>query len=177
MEEKNRIISFFKQPLIYVLIFCIFIQVQIYKTVPQYVLTNDSTTYTTGYTGSITQGKVDPLRTPVYPSLVKIIKTIGGEENLNSNIVKFQKLLFIISLILFCFCLKQLTKNNVIIALLTIVFGICPSILLWNITILTESVSIFEIVLLSFLTIRYLKKPSSIISGAIRNSVISYDYD
>lgn len=167
-KTKNKIVSILKQPIIYILIFCIFIQLQIYKTVPKYVLTNDSLTYTEKYSGSITKGKVDALRTPIYPYLSKIIEKIGGQENLYNNIVLFQKALFIITLILFYLTLNCLTKKKMIVYLITIIFGICPSIIFWNITILTEAVSLFEIVLLSYITIKYLKKPNKILSGAIR---------
>lgn len=168
---KDRIIDFFKQPLIYILILCIFVQLKIYKTVPQYVMTSDSYTYAEEYTENIFKGEVSALRTPVYPYFIKIIGKIGGQENLYNNVVIAQKILFIISLILFYYCLKKITKNNIITSVLTIVFGICPFVILWNIMILTEAISLFEIILLSFITISYLQKPKK--ATAILMGIIS----
>ena len=181
MKKENEIIekvlSILKKPIIYILIFCIFIQVQIYKTIPNFVLTNDSLTYSEGYNGSITNGKVDALRTPVYPYLIKVIEKIGGQEKLYANIALFQKALFIVTLILFYFTLNYLTKNKIIIYILTIIFGICPSVIFWNITILTEALSLFEIVLLSYITIKYLKRPTNKLAGIIRYNNFCNDND
>ena len=165
--NKKYLLKFLKQPIIYILVFCVLVQMQIYKTIPEYVLTGDSLTYTEKYTGSIRNGQVDPLRTPVYPYIAKLIKKIGGEENLYKNIVIFQKILFILTLILFYCCVKEITKNKIIQSILTIIFGICPFIIFWNITILTEAFSLFEVVLLSLITIKYLKRPNKILAGAI----------
>lgn len=100
---KEKIINIFKQPLIYVLLLCIFVQVKIYNTVPNYVMTSDSYTYAEEYKSSILRGQVNELRTPVYPYFIKVIEKIGGQENLYNNVAIVQKILFIITLILFYF--------------------------------------------------------------------------
>lgn len=167
---KEKISHVFKQPLVYVILICIFVQIKIYNTVPNYVMTSDSYTYAEEYTGSVFKGQVSALRTPVYPYVIKLIGKIAGQENAMENVAIFQKLLFVITLILFYFCLKKITKSSIITSVLTIVFGICPFIILWNIMILTEAVSIFESVLLSFITISYLQKPrksTAILTGII----------
>lgn len=176
-STKDKVIKFLKQPIIYVLIFCIFVQLQIYKTVPDYVITNDSYTYTQDYKGSIRSGQVDSMRTPVYPYIAKIIGKIGGQENLYNNIVIFQKVLFIFTLILFYYTIQEIAKNKIISSILSIIFGICPFLVFWNIMILTEAVALFEIVLLSFITIKYLKNPNKYLAGSMRNTDISNDYD
>jgi len=45
--------------------------------------------------------------------------------------------------------------------LLTVLYSICPFIFLWSTTILTEALSAFEIVLLMYLTVSYIKKPNN----------------
>ena len=155
---KEKINHIFKQPLIYVILICIFVQIKIYNTVPNYVMTSDSHTYAEEYTGSVFKGQVSALRTPVYPYFIKLIGKIAGQENVVENVAIVQKLLFVITLILFYFCLKKITKSNIITSVLTVIFGICPFTVLWNIMILTEATSIFESVLLSFVTISYLQK-------------------
>lgn len=160
MKDKGKIIAFLKQPLIYILIFCIFMQIQIYKTIPESVMAFDSHTYAEGYTKSIFKGELDYQRTPIYPYIIKVIKKIGGEQNLINNVVIFQKILFIFTLILFYYCLKKIINNKIILTVFTIIFGICPFIIFWNIYVLTESLALFEIVALLLITINYLKKPN-----------------
>lgn len=178
MEKyKEKIINFLKQPILYVVIFCVLIQILTYKTIPNYIMTSDSYTYTEEYNTSIIKGQVDALRTPVYPYLAKIIGKIGGQERIYENIVIFQKLLFIVTILLFYDCLKKITKNNIITSILTILFGICPFITFWNIMILTETLALFEITLLSWITIQYLNKPNKILASMMRYCGIRNDYD
>lgn len=177
VSTKEKVINFLKQPIIYILIFCIFVQLQIYKTVPDYVLTNDSTTYMQDFEGSIRNLQIDATRTPVYPYIIKIIEKIGGIENLYNNVVIFQKVLFIFTLILFYYAIQEITRNKIISSVLSIIFGICPFTVLWNVTILTEAIALFEITLLSFITIKYSKKPNKYLAASMRNIDISNDYD
>ena len=98
---NKKVLSIFKRPITYIIVICLLIQLGIYKTIPDYILTSDSHTYSEEYQVSIFKGEVDKLRTPVYPYLIKIINKIGGNENLNNNIVIFQKILFILTLVMF----------------------------------------------------------------------------
>lgn len=174
---KEKIVAFLKESIIYILIFCISIQVLIYNTIPEYITTNDSYTYTIEYHSNLLKGEVDPLRTPIYPYLTKIIEKIGGQENMFRNIALFQKILFILTIMLFYDTLKKITKNKIITSVLTIIFGICPFIIFWNIMILTEALAIFEIVLLSWITIKYFEKTNKIWAVMMRNCNIRNDYD
>lgn len=177
-EVKKKIIFFLKKPIIYILMFCICIQIITYKTIPNYIMTDDSYTYIENYNDkSIFKGEVDSVRTPVYPYLTKIIKRIGGEEKLSENIVLFQKVLFIFTLILFYACLKKVTRNSIVIYVLTIIFGICPFITFWNIMVLTEALSLFEVVLLCFITLQYLNKPNKKCAIMMRSDCISNDFN
>ena len=58
-------------------------------------------------------------------------------------------------------------KNKIIIGIFTLIFGISPFVIMWNVPVLTESLSIFEMTFLALLTIQYLKKPRYILSGSI----------
>lgn len=165
-QMKKGIITFLKEPLIYVILICILFQIKIYKSVPEYVMTPDSTTYIQ-YTQNIFEGQVNSSRTPVYPYFIKAIKKIGGEEFLGRNVTMMQKLLFIATLILFYYTLKMVTKNKLVLTFFTLLFGICPYIILWNVTILTEALSLFEMVGLAFITLWYLKRPNPILAGSI----------
>lgn len=175
---KVKIIDFLKQPLIYILLISIFFQIKIYSNVPEYVTTGDSNTYIEGYDEkNIFKGEVNLSRTPVYPYFIKLIQKLGGEEKILNNIVLVQKILFIFTVILFYYCVQNITNSKIIKSIVTLIFAICPYIILWNVTILTESISLFEIILLTFLTLKYLKKPNSFLAVAIRCNATCDDYD
>ncbi len=177
-EEKNKtnfiksifkaIIEILTQPLIYVLIICIITQFKIYDNVNKYAICPDSYSYLKySQNADIFKGKLDKTRTPVYPYFIKLIDTINGNKNLFLSVSFVQKWLFVITFLLFYACVQNLTKNKAIITVSTLIFGISPYIILWNVFILTESISLFEITVLSLLTIRYLKAPKYSLAGAI----------
>lgn len=161
---KDKIINFLKQPIIYIMLFCVVAQAFIYKTIPSYVMTPDSNTYTITYRGHIFKGELDYERTPAYPYFTKIVKVIGGEEDWFNNIAIAQKLLFLVTIVLFYYCMRLITKNRILLTIFTVIFGVCPYLILWNVLVLTEAISIFEITLLSYITIKYLKKPSNLLA-------------
>ena len=160
---KEKIIKFLKEPIVYLVIIIIILQGIVYSNISEVGHTGDSGGYLYAYDeASIFQGYVDEARPPVYCYFIKLIKKIGGEANLEANVVKVQKVLFIFSVILFYFILKLLIKNKIIISCLTLIFGIAPSIFVWNTYIVTEALVGVEMIILAFITVKYLKKPSKI---------------
>ena len=168
-EETNTIfksiIEIFKQPLIYVLTICLIVQFKVYGTVQEFFICPDSSSYLEY--SNIFEGKLDKTRTPVYPYFIKLIDSVNGDKDLLLSVIFVQKWLFVITLLLFYSCVQNLTKNKAIIAISTLIFGTSPYIILWNIFILTESISLLEITILSLLTILYLKKPKYSLALAI----------
>lgn len=165
-KYKEKIINFLKEPILYLIILIIIIQTFIYSSIPNANLQHDSKSYLYNYNKeSIFNGYVDDVRTPFYPYFIKLIKKIGGETNLNSNVAYVQKIMFLISIILMYYTLKKIVKNKIVVSILTVLFGICPTIITWNTFVLTESISMLEISILEFITIKYLKSPSKITAG------------
>ena len=163
---KEKVIEFLKEPILYLIIGIILVQCWIYSSVPKSNETGDSFGYLTSYNqDSIFHGYVNDERPPVYPYFIKVIKVIGGEENLENNVVTVQKILFLVSIVIFYYTLKLLLKNKIIISILTLIFGICPTIIMWNTYIVTESLAGLEMMILAFITIKYLKEPSKILAG------------
>ena len=72
---------------------------------------------------------------------------------------------------MFYYTLKLLIKNKIIICALTLIFGIAPSVVIWNSFIITEALTGLEIMFLAFITIKYLKKPSKLL-GSLMGLVI-----
>lgn len=159
LDLKNIIINLMKSPLIYILLFCGIVQNKIYTFTSGYSVFSDTKSYM-NYSENIFIGEVSPNRTPVYPYFIKIVRKLFGEENIYNNIVFIQYIIFFISIILFYLTMKKICKNNFLGSIATISYGISPYIFLWNNTILTESLAISAVILLSYLTISYLKKPN-----------------
>lgn len=171
-EIKQLIIKFLKEPLIYLIIIIAIFQGIIYTNIAEVGTTGDSDGYLHYYDkGSIFKGFVSAKRPPVYSYFIKAIKKIAGEENLERNVAIAQKILFFITLILFYYTLKLLIKNKIIICALTLIFGIAPSVVIWNSFIITEALTGLEIMFLAFITIKYLKKPSKLL-GSLMGLVI-----
>ena len=92
--------TFFKKPIIYIIAICVIIQLIIYGTVPKYEITSDTDSYTKFFQIE-KEEKNFFSRTPVYPYFIESIRRVGGEENLLDNVATVQKILFIVTLILF----------------------------------------------------------------------------
>lgn len=161
---KEKLISILKKikscPLTYIMLCSLIVQKVVYGLFKEYTIFPDSSSYIEAFSKNILKGEVDGLRTPIYPYFCKLISFIGGNENMYSNIVLAQKLLFFISIVFFFYTLKKLTKNKWFYIIGTLVYSTSPLIFMWNANILTESISIFEAVLLFYLTISYIKKPN-----------------
>lgn len=157
---KEKVMKVVRSPLTYALIICIVAQVIVNIKIDRYRILTDTSTYVEEYTQNILKGEVNAQRTPIYPYIVKLIQTIGGQDNMYSNIVYVQYALMFISIILFYLCLKELTNNKILQGVGTTIYGICPYIFVWNNMILTESIAISGIVLLIFLLLRYIKNNS-----------------
>lgn len=157
---KERIIKLIKCPIIYIIVICLLFETKLYRMVPQYSFSADSYSYSSMYSGDLSQGKMDAMRTPVYPYFIKLIKKIGGEDNLYPNVVKTQKILFGVALIMLFISMKKITKNNIISSVVTLIVGICPYLIFYNTLILTESLAIFEMIFLIFETVMYIESNS-----------------
>jgi len=174
MIDLNRIgkkvIEFLKEPLIYIVIICVLMQIFLYSTVAPHTVTPDGTTYMRA-SEAVAEGSVDAARTPVYPIFINVAKTLFGQDNIYDNIVFMQKIVFVMAIVLFYYSIKEITKNKIMLIVFTIIFGISPYIIFWNTTILTETLSVFEAVLLGLLTLKYIKKPTRIKTVSIWGTI------
>ena len=152
----------FKYPLTYIILISIIIQNIFYSFFPVFLKGSDTNSYTTLFRGNILKGILDEGRTPIYPYFFKIVNYFSGSLDNTFTIMAFiQKILFFISIILFFLTVKKLFKSKYIQFIISLIYAICPFLFMWNIFILTECFSIFQIVLLFYLTISYIKNPNS----------------
>ncbi len=160
MKFKQFIKGIITNRLTYVFIISIILQTYMYKLVEKYTILPDTPSYI-NYNYNILMGEVDYIRTPIYPYFCKLIKLIGGNYNMYSNIVLAQKILFLFSIALFYLTVKKIFKSKFLNTALVSIYALCPFIFMWNTLILTEAISIVEIVALLYLTVSYLKKAES----------------
>ena len=102
-------------------------------------------------------------RVPGYPLFIEIIVRIVGSRSpqlLFPAIVIAQSLVGLAALCLFFYILRRLLKYETIVVVLSCVFATLPYIISWERTLLTESLALFQAVLLIFLLTEYFLRPS-----------------
>ena len=161
--SKEKVMYTMKNPFIYILLLSIIFQIFVYGFVNSINTFGDTPSYTTNYTTNIFKLEINNFRTPVYPLICQMIKFIGGEKNWFMNIALFQKIIFVLSSILFYMATQKIFKKNIYKYIAFFIYSFLPSLFLWSNCILTENVSLFETVFLIYLTICYLKKPNNTI--------------
>ena len=107
--------------------------------------------------GRLAEGKVDLLRTPLYPVYLRFCEKIGG-ENVNQVAVSFQIIFFFISIWFFYKLLEQFTSNHVMLAAGSILYGCMTPYINFNFMMLTESFSVSLIVIFCFFLVRSVKE-------------------
>ncbi|MDO4729787.1 MAG: glycosyltransferase family 39 protein [Candidatus Saccharibacteria bacterium] len=126
-------------------------------------------------TDSYSYDKIDydkSFRTPAYPTFIKIMRKISGEESYLKNVIRVQKVAYFVSVIFFYLAIEKITKKRAIPIIASLLYGCLPSLFCWNLFILTESFAIVFTVLIAYLTISYLVKPNAVFAIAI--SILSF---
>lgn len=104
-------------------------------------------------------------RTPVYPIIIRICQFLFGSEYLQFLII-LQYVLWYVSII-YCYkTLELVAKNKICISLFTILYALCPAIILWNNMVLTESIALSCTMIFLYYIIKYIKQPT-FLSGSI----------
>lgn len=106
------------------------------------------------------KGQVDTIRTPVYPCFIDAIRSIFGEEKLLKRITVIQRIISFASIACFYWILSNVLKSRVLVILGSLYYGVFRLFCSYNMTILTESLSISCTVFLLGLTLLYVKRPN-----------------
>ncbi|MBO4459086.1 MAG: glycosyltransferase family 39 protein [Clostridiales bacterium] len=106
--------------------------------------------------GRIMEGRVDLLRTPVYPLFLHFCENIGG-ENVNQVAVAFQIIVFYISIWFFYMLLKEFTSNHVMLTTGTILYGCMTAYINFNFMMLTESFSVSALIVFCYFLVKFIK--------------------
>ncbi|MCF0126788.1 MAG: hypothetical protein HUJ68_13740 [Clostridia bacterium] len=116
----------------------------------------DAQTYIDAWENSISQGKLDIFRTPVYPTFLGICKYIAGTDFLRLAIA-LQFIIFFISIFYFNKIASFIIESKKVVWFVTLVYSILSGISSWAIVILTESLAISGSVFLIYNITQYFK--------------------
>lgn len=167
-ENQNGKIATFIQtainsPLTVILLGILCFRLWYYSNFHSYTIWYDSATYT-DFTENLLLGEVNVFRTPVYPWFIKLMRLlcIADLETATAFncIVIGQGVVSFIGVILMYLIGKKMFKNRFVTYTLTIVYGISPAVMSWDLNVLTESLSIFATVLSIYLIMCVIEHPT-----------------
>ena len=116
------------------------------------------------YDHNIFLGEVDKFRTPIYPWFMKLVGFLfhatKGTAEYYAAIAHTQQVISVVGVAIFYFAACRMFKNTLVRYVAPILYGIAPSVVSWDLCILTESLSLFATVLCIYLIMRYLSNPT-----------------
>lgn len=101
-------------------------------------------------------------RTPVYPAFLAVIRLLFGEHSYLNIVPMVQSVISLISLIFLFRLLWILTHNDLLAGIVTTGYGVCPDIIVWDYSILTESLALSFTIIFIYLLVLFLKNPQFI---------------
>lgn len=147
--------------IIYIFFIIILIRLIFYYNMKEYTEAFDTSSYFQNYEGSILKACIDEQRTPVYPTVYKIFKSICGTDDITyRTIILMQEIVSIVSIAVLYKTFQSIFSSKKYVYILTILYGTCPMIFCYNKMLLTESFSISFMVMFVCLLISFNKKPS-----------------
>jgi len=124
---------------------------------PGMVLYNsDSVSYFTPV--DLLRGIVDLYRTPLYSYIIQFFQCLS-EKNFVSNLILFQQVLSLLSIIPFFYVSRKIIGNLFLVLSLTLFYGLWHPILIQNVHLSPESLCFAGSVLMLFLLVRFLENP------------------
>lgn len=136
-----------------------------YSNCNSYTLWYDSPTYT-DFTENLLKGEVNVFRTPIYPWFIKLVRLLCA-ANLETAtayncIIIGQGVVSFIGVILMYLIGEKLFKNRYVTYAVTLLYGISPAVISWDLNVLTESLSIFAVVLLVYMIICFVQRATAL---------------
>lgn len=101
-------------------------------------------------------------RTPVYPAFLAVIRLLFGEHSYLNIVPMVQSVISLISLIFLFRLLWILTHNDFLAGIVTTGYGVCPDIIVWDYSILTESLALSFTIIFIYLLVLFLRNPQFI---------------
>lgn len=150
-------------PLTVILLGVLCFRLWYYSNMRSYSLWYDSSTYT-DFTENLLKGEVNIFRTPIYPWFIKLMRLLCSADLETATayncIVIGQGVVSFFGVILMYLIGKKLFKNRYVIYAVTLIYGISPAVISWDLNILTESLSIFATVLSIYFIMCVIERPT-----------------
>lgn len=121
--------------------------------------TPDTTSYINAWDNYL-EGKLDMLRTPVYPIFLGICRTVLGTSNFQLSAIIVQHIVFLISICYFNKSVVYLLGDRKLSFWITFFYAICPGFISWNNYILTEPFALAGMVFLLYCSIKLYVRPT-----------------
>jgi hypothetical protein len=121
----------------------------------------------------IENNSIDVGRTPVYPTIIALVRSFCSEPLLTHVIVLVQIVVFFLTIPLFKQVTIVLTKSVPATFFITLVYACCPHIAYWNRSTLTESLAISGIVFLVYFMVQFVKTNKIIYAVAIQAATLA----
>lgn len=156
----NRAVN---SPLAVILLAVLCVRLWYYSNMRSYTIWYDSATYT-DFTENLLKGEVNVFRTPIYPWFIKLMRLLCMADLETATayncIVIGQGVVSFVGVILMYLIGKKLFKNRFVTYVVTVIYGISPAVISWDLNILTESLSIFATVLSIYLIMCVIERPT-----------------
>jgi hypothetical protein len=167
MKKNNWIYKKINQRIDYfllggILLFCFLYRVFYFKFgICNVSYNSDSVQYFASI--NIFNGNIDLYRTPVYPYLIKLFECFSKEYFIK-YLILFQQAISFLSIIPFYFISKRIVKNRYLVILTVLFYGCYYFILMQNVNLNPECLCITGSLLMLFLFVRYINKPTKLTS-------------
>lgn len=156
-------------PLFWALLFSLLFRPFYFRLLAPFTLCPDSPTYLSPG-ADILRGKIDILRTPLYPLLIRFLALFGGQAGLYPRIAAFQDLAQFVSIVFFYLTAKMLLRSKWAAGAAALCYGCLPGILNYTRVVLTESLSISLAAIFFYCVVRFLRRPgtaSAVLAGVL----------
>ena len=130
----------------------------------------DSPTYVSAWDNFV-NGKIDMLRTPVYPCFLGVMKSLFGEQLFRIATIYLQHVIFLISVYYFYRIAQHFISNRRVVFIVSFCYATISLFTTWNNFILTESFAISGVVILVY-TIICLRQTPSYISAILYTLIL-----
>ena len=107
----------------------------------------------------ILRGIVDPYRTPLYPYVIKFFEYLS-KDNLVSNLIFFQQVISLLSIMPFYFASVNIIRNKYFVIIATLFYGLWHPLLIQNVHLNPECLCFAGSTLFLFVLTKYLEKPA-----------------
>jgi hypothetical protein len=123
----------------------------------------DSITYL-NFNKNIFKGEIDLNRTPLYPFFLKLVGFFSTNDLYLFNVVFFQSAISYISILYFYKLSLNIYKSRKTAIISSVIYGISPSLISWDCSIMTESLSISFTVIFLYYLLMYFKNKNIYLS-------------